>query len=596
MDEDLAWLEKKKDGKFFTWIHLYDPHTPYEPPEDFAARYPGRPYLGEIAYTDSQLGRLSGYLKSRNLVERTMIVFAADHGESLGEHQESTHGFFVYQGAVHVPLIITTPFPELWGKTVSEVVSLVDVMPTILEMADIPRPSQVQGKSLVPLLFNPDARVDTYAYTETFYPRFHFGWSELQSLQDGRYKLIMAPDPELYDLTEDPKERRNLATAQPAIYRDLKAKADSFIAKRSENAHQIDLQKIDEETREKLAALGYIGSFSDSAKLRGKVLGNPKEKIHVFNELSRAREMGIGGQVEEATSIIKAIIADDPDIIDAYFTLGNIYFKQENFSEAIRYFQECLDRKPDDSMAIINIANARRQMGQYEDAERLLLESIDKGIVDSQFYFILAGIKSAEGQEDEAIQYFEKCIDLNSESSSSHNALAVIFLNRKDFAKAEAHVQAAFESNPKLANVNYNRAQILEEKGDLAAAAEAYQTELELSPKHFRSAFNLSRVMRIMGKADEEEKYLQLTMELNPEFPMSYFYIARIYLNRGERYEEAVELVKKGIDLKPEEKDLPLGYFLLADLYNRLGNEALSREYALKGQEIARTNANARNR
>ncbi len=596
MDEALAWLEDRKDKKFFTWIHLYDPHTPYEPPPDFAARYPNRPYVGEIAFADSQLGRLTGFLESLGLGDDTMIIFAADHGESLGEHQESTHGFFVYQEAIHVPLIVSTPFPTLWGKTVPGVVSLADIMPTVLEMADAPVPAQVQGRSLVPLLLDPGKKTDVPAYAETFYPRFHFGWSELQSFQDGRYKLIIAPDPELYDLVEDPEERRNLASSEPGVTRDLRAKADSFIARRSENAHEIDLQKVDEETREKLAALGYIGSFSDSSKTRGKVLGNPKEKIHVFNELSRAREMGMAGEVEEATRIIKDIIAEDPDIIDAYFTLGNIYFKQENFAEAIRYFQESLDRKPDDSMAIINIANAYRLMGELEDAERILLESIDRGISDSQYYFVLASIKAAMGQEEEAIRYYEQCIDVNSESSSSHNALAVIYIARKDLMKAEAHLERAAEINPQLPNVNYNRAQILEEKKDFPAAAEAYRTELELSPKHFRSAFNLSRVMRLTGRTEEEEKYLRLTMEINPKFPMSYFYLARIYLNRGEKFEEAVDLVEKGIELKPEPKDLPLGYFLLADLHNRLGNEDLAREYALKGQELVRSNSGEKNR
>lgn len=380
MDEALAWLEKKKEEKFFTWIHLYDPHTPYEPPPPFDKKYQNRPYLGEIAFTDSQLDRLWKFLEENNLLDKSFVVFASDHGESLGEHRESTHGFFVYQEAIHVPLIFITPFERYQGLASSQIVSLIDIMPTVLEMAEIPVPSQIQGKSLLPIFFEPRKSAKTIAYAETFYPRFHYGWSELKCIQNERYKLILAPDAELYDLLEDPDEKKNLASSQRKIYKQLKAEAEDFIAKHSENALEMDYHKIDEETREKLAALGYIGSFTDSSKLEGKKLANPKEKIVIFNMLSRAREMGLAGEVDKAVKIIKNIIADDPDITDAYFALGNIYFKQENYKEAIVHFKESLERKPDDTFTIINIANAYRRMGKQDEAEKFLLENIKKEI------------------------------------------------------------------------------------------------------------------------------------------------------------------------------------------------------------------------
>jgi arylsulfatase A-like enzyme/predicted Zn-dependent protease len=586
MDEALSWLEERKDEKFFTWIHLYDPHTPYEPPPPFDRKYPGRPYIGEIAFTDSQLGRLWEFLEERNLLENSFLIFASDHGESLGEHQESSHGFFVYQEGIHVPLIFVTPFEKLQGISTSAVVSLVDVMPTILEMAELPIPSQVQGESLLPIFFDP-GKSHSYAYSETFYPRFHYGWSELKTFQNDRYKLIIAPDMELYDLIEDPDERKNLASSQKKVFEDLKAKADRFIERYSENALEVDYRKMDEETRERLAALGYIGAFADSSKLEGKKLANPKEKIVIFNTLSRAREMGLEGKVEEAVGMIKRIIADDPDIIDAYFSLGNIYFKHGDYEEAIANFRESLERRPDDPFTVINIANAYRRMGEYEKAEKFILDYLSKGMTDSQLFFILGGIKVLQKKEDEAIKYYEQCLELNPSSTSSHNALAAIYLNKEDLLKAEMHIDSVLKLNPKLTNAHYHLAQLLEKKGEFREAEQAYKKELEYSPRHFKSSFNLSRLYRILGQEEEELKYLEKTIESNPDFPMSYFYLARIYLNRGERFEEAVSLVKKGIDLKPEKKDLPLGYFLLADLYNRLGNQVLSLEYARKGKELA---------
>ena len=190
MDEALPWLEKRKDKNFFAWVHLYDPHSPYEPPAPFNKQYAEHPYLGEIAFADSQIQRLWRFLETSSLLDRTFLVFAADHGESLGEHNESSHGFFIYQGAIHVPLIIVTPFKRFQGVVSPETASLVDLMPTICEMEGIPIPIQVQGKSLLPAFYNHRQKEAPLAYSETYYPRFHYGWSDLKSIQNEKYKLI----------------------------------------------------------------------------------------------------------------------------------------------------------------------------------------------------------------------------------------------------------------------------------------------------------------------------------------------------------------------------------------------------------------------
>lgn len=589
MDEALRWLEENREKKFFAWIHLYDPHTPYEPPSPFDAKYPNHPYLGEIAFTDTQLDRLWKFLESHSLMEDLFLIFASDHGESLGEHQEATHGFFVYQEAIHVPLIFVLPFEEFHGRTVPWVVSLIDVMPTTLDMVGFPIPAEVQGKSLLPDFFHPSRNKKGYAYAETFYPRFHYGWSELKSLQDGRFKLILAPDPELYDLAEDPEERKNLALAERQLLANLEKRAEKFIASASENAYELDYRKIDEETREKLAALGYVGAFTDSAKLEGKKLANPKDKIGVFNQLSQAREMGMSGQAEEAIKIIEGIIAEDPEINDAYFALGNIHFKQRNFEAAIAAFEQALERKPDDTFCVINIANSYQMMGQPDRAEQFILDYLKKGFNDSQLYHLLGTLSFNQKKYDQAIKYYSECLSLNADSAASHNALAAIFILKDELDRAEEHINEAMAINPELTNLHYNRAQLLEKRGEIQKAIEAYLEELKHTAKHFKASFNLSRLYRQTGDVELEEKYLKQTIDMAPEFPLANFYLARIFLNRGENYEEAVRLVKKGIELRPEPRELPLGYFLLADLYSRLGQPSLSAEYARKGQELART-------
>jgi arylsulfatase A-like enzyme/Flp pilus assembly protein TadD len=594
IDEALRWLEDNKQHNFFTWIHLYDPHTPYEPPSPYKELYPQRPYLGEIAYADSQLGRLWQYLEENKLIENTILVFAADHGESLGEHREGTHGFFIYQEGVHVPLIFVTPFAKLQGLSRSSVVSLIDVMPSVLDMACIPPPPQVQGKSLVPLFFKENNPENSFAYSETYYPRFHYGWSELKGIQDSRYKLIIAPEVELYDLKNDPDEKENLASTHQEEVRRLQALADRYIKDTSENGFQLDYRRMDEETRQKLAALGYIGSFTDSSKLEGKELANPRDKIGVFNRLSGARELGLEGKFEPAVKMITEIIKEDPDIVDAYFTLGNLYFKEQKYEKALEYFFQVLDKKPDDAFTVINIANSYINLGELKEAEKFILSCIESIPPDSQVYFILGNIFNFQEKYDEAVRYYQKCMDLNPYSASAYSALGGVYVIQDKIEEAEEYLRKAMELNPELLNVHYNLAQLDEKKGDLIQAAEEYKTELENIPHNFKACFNLSRVYRLLGQEEEELQYLKKTIEIAPRFPLSYFYLGRIYLNRGQNFEEAVALVKKGIDLKPGKKELPLGYFLLADLYNRLGNESLSLEYAKKGKELAQTTSRNR--
>lgn len=586
IDQVLAWLEDHKAGRFFTWVHLYDPHTPYEPPSPYKEQYPNRPYVGEIAYTDSQLGRLWEYLEENALLQNTIFIFTSDHGESLGEHEESTHGFFIYQEGIHVPLIVVTPFEKLWGLTRSAVVSLVDVMPSMLEMAGIAFPPQIQAKSLVPLFFKEDNSGHRFAYSETYYPRFHYGWSELKGIVDGRFKLIIAPAPELYDLEKDPDEKDNLALTQTQELKRMESLAEKFLAEASKNAFELDYRKMDEETRQKLAALGYIGSFADASSLKGKKLASPKDKIGVFNRLSEARELGLEGKFDLAESRIKEIIAEDPDVIDAYFTLGNLYFKQGKFEKAQESFFEVLDRKPDDAFTVINIASSYIMLENLEEAEKFILSFLPSLLPDSQIYLILGNIYTAQKKYEEAIQSYEKCLEINSYSASAFSALGEIYIIQDKLEEAETCLARAVELNPKLANLHYNYAQLYEKKGDLQKAIEEYKRELDNIPHNFKASFNLSRIYRLLGLVEEEKAYLEKTIENNPRFPLSYFYLARIYLNRGQSFEEAIELVKKGIDLKPEKENLPLGYFLLADLYNRVGNPYRSQEYAKKGRDI----------
>lgn len=590
LDEALPWLEAGSDRPFFAWIHLYDPHTPYEPPAPFDSRYPDRPYLGEIAYVDSQVGRLLEALDKAGLGERTVIVLAGDHGESLGEHGEGTHGFFVYEEAIHVPLIVSTPYARLRGVSSDRLVGLSDIMPTVLEMTGLPIPPEVQGTSLVPLFFRPgrDLPGTGRAYAETYYPRLHYGWSDLKSYQDGRFKLILAPSIELYDLEKDPEEAVNLAGSSAGALAAIRDAALPFIEEAGRGALSVDIGRLDEETRQSLAALGYVGSFAGSVLQEGRPLANPRDKIGIFNELSKARESGMAGDAAQAVKAVEAIVAVDPDITDAWFTLGNLHFRMGAFEKAIESFRMALALKPEDSFTVINIANSYQRLGRPEEAERFVLDYLGRGNEDSQLFFLLGGLKFGQGDYDDAARYLTKCLEINPDSASAHSTLAAIGIQRGDLEAAGTHLDKAAALNPKLLNLSYNRAQWLEKRGDAAGAEAAYLRELEYSPRNFRASFNLARLYRSQGREEDERRMLEKTRESNPDFPLTYFYLARILLNRGVDFTAAVALVKRGQELKPEPAEAPLGFFLLADLYGRLGDAAKAESFARRGQEEAR--------
>ncbi|HSB60815.1 MAG TPA: sulfatase, partial [Vicinamibacteria bacterium] len=256
VDRALEWLGADRDRPFFAWVHLYDPHTPYEAAEPFRSRFPGTPsgaYDAEIAAADAQVGRLLDALDLDRRLPDTLVVVVGDHGEMLGEHGEPTHGFFVYEAAVRIPLILAGP--GVPAREVEDQVRIVDVMPTVLELLRAPPPEAVQGVSLLPLARG--ERLGLVASSESWYPRYHYGWSELHAVQDGRFKYIRAPRPELYDLASDPGEARDLSRDDPARLAALERALAGLLARTASASAPKGPRTVDAETEERLAALGY---------------------------------------------------------------------------------------------------------------------------------------------------------------------------------------------------------------------------------------------------------------------------------------------------------------------------------------------------
>ena len=284
VDEAIQWLNGVGHSPFLLWAHLYDPHLPYQPPEPFATRYANDPYVGEIAYADFQIGRLLEALERQALLSRTIVVVTGDHGESLGEHGECDHGIFLYESVLRIPLMIRAP--SIKPRRVSSVVRIIDVMPTVLDLLGLPLPA-TDGVSLTGLMKG--ERQELEAYAESIYPQ-RFGWSPLRSLRDGRFKLIEAPRPELYDLEQDPLEEHNLYGERPALAAAFRRRLETFDTTQSWSAAEPVAAGAPLELRERLAALGYVSQGSLPAHPQRAALPDSKDFIARNCSSSKARE------------------------------------------------------------------------------------------------------------------------------------------------------------------------------------------------------------------------------------------------------------------------------------------------------------------
>ena len=360
----IHWLDTVKSNKFFGWVHLYDAHTPYEPPEPYDSRFPNQPYLGEIAYADAQVGKLLDWLKTNGLDRNTVVIVTADHGESLGEHGEATHAYFVYDSTMHVPLIVRTPWND-HGRNAS-IVSSADIFPTVLDLLGLPAvKNTIDGSSLALGIVNPSAPVGGTAYSETYFTRYHFGWQHLRSIRNADYTYVDAPEPELYDRKADPAESNNIYKSFSARAEPLRLRIETLA--KADQGKSPERQSLDPDTLQRLAALGYVGNVIDADP--NAVLPDPKLKLPLFQKMNRAKDLAQDDDVAGAAALLRSVVTEDPNIMDAHLTLGNWLIKLRKPEEAMASFKQALSLKPDDDIALGNLARLYLSRGRRSDAE-----------------------------------------------------------------------------------------------------------------------------------------------------------------------------------------------------------------------------------
>jgi arylsulfatase A-like enzyme/Tfp pilus assembly protein PilF len=413
------WIAAYATRPFLFFLHLYEPHAPYDPPEPYRSRYPNR-YDGEVATSDAIAGRFLEFLKQQGIYDRALIVILSDHGEGLGDHGEEEHGIFLYREAISVPMLIKLPGNKLAGETVANAAGLVDVTPTLLNILGIAAPPKLDGRPLLSataVLENAPRPV----YSETFYPRFHFGWSDLHSLIDGNDHLIDAPHPELYDLASDPVEKNNRIDADRRRYAALR---NALVPFRREAAAP---GGINREEAEKLAALGYIGSTVAASSAN---LPDPKDKVAVFRELQDAFRLFRQHDDTHALAAIDRLIAKEPGMVDLWDVRSKLLVRLGRPNEAIDATKEALRRNPSATNLAADLANQLLLAGRYDEAA-----------------------KHAE-------------LALASEPARAHEILSRLALLRDDLATAEREGTLAVAAAPNDPNpALYTLAQVARKKG-----------------------------------------------------------------------------------------------------------------------------------
>jgi arylsulfatase A-like enzyme/tetratricopeptide (TPR) repeat protein len=583
--EALPWMDSVRDERFLSWIHLYDPHTPYDPPEPYLSQYEGVPwgrYDGEVAYLDSLVGQIMEWLTENDLNESTLVAFIGDHGESLGEHREMGHGFFIYDATVAVPFILTSPDRQLQGRRVAAQVRTIDLMPTLLDLIGVEIPEAVQGESLLDLCLGKSKDLGLMAYSESLYPRHHYGWSDLKSLRDGSLQYIAAPRPELYDIRADPSQKDNLASSRPDEVRDFERQLQELIDRYSaQGIEEKGPEMLDPETQAQLAALGYLGGPSKVNVDPSAQLSDPKDKIELFNLIKQAGSDSSEDRLDEALDKIRQVLSKDSDILEAHHILGNLLNKKDDTEAAIEAYQEALARDPEYKPALFSLASIYEESGRLEDGAAGFRRILDIDPRDNTASFRLATIHASRKEYEPAIEILSNSIDMGVERAPAHNLMAECYIGLEKYDEAEAAVRKALDMKDDLPTAYYNLALILEERGDLRGAAEAYEKEIAIAPGDFKAHFNLAKIFGQIGRLEKQMEHFEKSIEVNEEFAVGYLYLSKMYLDRGD-LEKASSLAKKGIELGPEPSMAPLGHYILADVYNRMGRlEDAEREVAI---------------
>jgi len=493
----MRWLGHNSSAPFFLFLHLYDLHLPYDLPQDPSLRRGETGYSTELAYVDRVLGDFLTFLQRRELFKKALIVFTSDHGEGLGDHGESTHGYFVYQSTLHVPLIFHWPggSRRISKDRVDEPAGLLDVAPTVLDAVGIPRPAAMRGQSLIA---TPSGRP---VYSESLYARNHFGCAALNSLRSGSYKYIEAPKPELYDLSADPNEQHNLYAQQRS---KAAAMGEQLAAVRAGAAPSAKPPQPTSETINALRSLGYLGGSAKAGRAESRV--DPKDRIADFERFFDALNLASAGNPAESNSKLENLHAKLPDVVDIPINLGLNYQRQGDFARAAREFKAAAELAPTDAQAHFELGFCYFHLQQFGEATRQLKATLAIEPWHARADEALAEIYLQNKDFQQARTHLNHLLTIDPASYAAHFNLGVLAAIESKWSDAEQHMLAALRTDPNSAEAHDTLGGIYLQRGDLQRARPQFEEAIRLQPKFGQAHYHLGLLLQQQGKNAEAEQ------------------------------------------------------------------------------------------
>lgn len=462
----------EQKAPLFIWIHLYDPHAPYVPPEPYRTRYQQNLYAGEIAYTDSIVGKIIQQLQSRKLIDNSIIALVGDHGEALGEHEETTHSVLIYNATLHVPMLIYAPGLIKPRIKIDSLSRTIDLAPTLLDFLNIPD-KLGEGISWRSAMEQKGNSPQVSAYSESLYARFNLGWSELLGIETEKYHYILSPRPELYDTLKDPDEVNNLVQSLPAVARDLKQKLNSIPGQTTTKA-----QALDEETKEKLASLGYVSGSVPAGKSSSV---NPRDKMAVSHKIQIGIADFTKGDFLPAAQTFQNVLTSEPDIPLLYQYLGMCYMQLGKIAEARGVYEAAIKRGIDSSGFRMNLGIIGTKEKDFSRAQKELEQAIKMDPLNVPAHFYLADLLRMKGQPEQAIELYKKALEINPDFVYAVNGLGMSYAAMKDDDQAVRYFKEAIAMQPQNPGGHFNLAVELDRTGHPKEALQAYKTFLTLS-------------------------------------------------------------------------------------------------------------------
>jgi arylsulfatase A-like enzyme/Flp pilus assembly protein TadD len=586
-----AWLDSRKERPFFLFVHFYDPHDPYEPPEPFASKWSEHPYEGEVAFADHCVGQVLEKLRQLGLYDDTLIVITGDHGEMLGEHGELNHGFFIYEGALRVPLVMRVPRAQPSSRQVDIPVSLIDIVPTVLSVVGAPLPKEIQGVDLSPWLSGRGAGGGGRPlYAETVTPTRYYGASSLLGVVVDGWKYIETSRPELYDLRSDPAEAVNLLEREPkradALGRTL---ATILAAAGRAPGPAPESADLDEASRQRLAALGYLGRGGDASSHgfdRSKE--DAKDLIAFFRKDQRLNELVEEKQYPEARALCDEMLRQRPGFADCHLQMSKIAFaegqpeaaltaarkaaavgpnnakaqvhlagllkERGDLEGAIARYRQALELEPDSPETRVALGRALAEKGQVDEASSLLRAAAaaqpESASAATQLGFVLA----KQGKLAAAIESYRRALALDPRSAETHAYLGSALASQARWDEAIPHFERALEGRPESGELHDRLGVALRERERTEEALGHFREAVRLAPGLAIAHYNLGRALKQQGKVDESVKEYRRALDLDPRLAAAHNSLGSVLGSQG-RMKEAAAHFREALRAEPSDAE-----------------------------------------